>query len=103
MPRVGTLSKSLTNRRLATPSSIDASSLDEWLIGLVDSMLRLSVERLWVQILPNAGFFKIFAPSAPLASSAVVSMLTVQCQWEEETVRERTGHQPSYEAEAKSH
>src|SRR6218665_4025679 len=28
------------------------------------------------------------------------STLTIQCQWEDETVRERTGHPPSY-AEAK--
>jgi len=29
-----------------------------------------------------------------------MSTLTVHCQWEDETVRERTGHLPSY-AEAK--
>src|SRR6218665_36552 len=36
----------------------------------------------------------------PLANSAMNSTLTAHCQWEVETVRERTGHQPSY-AEAK--
>jgi len=30
----------------------------------------------------------------------MMSTLTVYCQWEDETVRERTGHPPSY-AEAK--
>jgi len=37
----------------------------------------------------------------PLANSAMMSTLTaVHCQWEDETVRGRTGHPPSY-AEAK--
>src|SRR6218665_3236402 len=31
----------------------------------------------------------------PLANSAIMSTLTVHCQWEEEMVRERTGHLPS--------
>ena len=35
-----------------------------------------------------------------LHSSAMMSTLTVYCQWEDETVRDRTGHPPSY-AEAK--
>ena len=44
--------------------------------------------------------FELSAPHAPLANSAMTSTLTVHCQWEDETVRERTGHPPSY-AEAK--
>jgi len=36
----------------------------------------------------------------PLVNSAMMSTLTAHCQWEDETVRERTGHPPSY-AEAK--
>src|SRR6218665_1533516 len=32
----------------------------------------------------------------PLASSTVMSTLTAHCQWEDETVRERTGYPPSY-------
>src|SRR6218665_2480318 len=36
----------------------------------------------------------------PLANSAMMSPLTAHCQWEDETVRERTGQPPSY-AEAK--
>jgi len=39
--------------------------------------------------------------AAPLANSATMSTLTAHCQWEGETVRERTGHLPSY-AEAKN-
>src|SRR6218665_1671583 len=44
--------------------------------------------------------FEISASSAPLANSAIMSTLTEHCQWEDETVKERTGHPPSY-AEAK--
>ena len=36
----------------------------------------------------------------PLANSAMTSTLIAHCQWEDETVSERTGHPPSY-AEAK--
>ena len=36
----------------------------------------------------------------PLANSAVTCTLTTHCQWEDETVRERTGHPPLF-AEAK--
>src|SRR6218665_1356900 len=32
----------------------------------------------------------------PLTNSAMMSTLTVHCQWEHEMVRERTGHLPSY-------
>ena len=39
---------------------------------------------------------EISAPPAPLANSAMMSTRTVHCQWEGETVRERTGHPPSY-------
>src|SRR6218665_2364802 len=31
-----------------------------------------------------------------LANVAMMSTLTAHCQWEDETVRERTGHLPSY-------
>ena len=36
----------------------------------------------------------------PLDNSAMMSTLTIHCQWEDETVRERTGH-PSSHAETK--
>jgi len=32
----------------------------------------------------------------PLANSAMMSTLTAHCQWEDETVREKTIHPPSY-------
>ena len=32
----------------------------------------------------------------PLAHLAMISTLTAHCRWEDETVRERTGHPPSY-------
>ena len=32
----------------------------------------------------------------PIANSAMMSTLTPHCLWEVETVRERTGHPPSY-------
>src|SRR6218665_1071270 len=50
----------------------------------------------------NSGqiWFEISPPSAPLGNLAVMSTLTAHCQWEDETVRERTGHPPSF-AEAK--
>ena len=32
----------------------------------------------------------------PLANSAMMSTVTTHCQWEDEMVRERSGHQPSY-------
>jgi len=32
----------------------------------------------------------------PLANSATMSTLTAHCQWEDETVSERTGQPPSY-------
>jgi len=32
----------------------------------------------------------------PLANSAMMSTLTVHCQWEDETVRDRTGQLLSY-------
>ena len=31
----------------------------------------------------------------PLANSAMMSTLTIHCQWEDDTARERTGHPPS--------
>jgi len=36
----------------------------------------------------------------PLAHSTMMSTQTIHCQWEDETVRERTGHPHSY-AESK--
>ena len=41
-----------------------------------------------------------YAPSTPLTNSAIMSTLTVDCQWEDEMARERIGQSPSY-AEAK--
>ena len=41
-------------------------------------------------------WFEIYVPPAPLANSAMMITLTAHCQWEDETVRERTGHPPSY-------
>src|SRR6218665_2375979 len=32
----------------------------------------------------------------PLANSAIMSTLIIRCQWVDESVRERTGHPPSY-------
>src|SRR6218665_2474715 len=32
----------------------------------------------------------------PLANSAMMSTLTAHCQWDDETMRERTGYPPSY-------
>src|SRR6218665_2446718 len=32
----------------------------------------------------------------PLANAAMMSILTAHCQWEDETMRERTGHLPSH-------
>src|SRR6218665_1761180 len=53
--------------------------------------------RLGVQIPARAEiWFEISAPPAPPANSAMMSTLTAHCQWEDDTVRERTGHPPSY-------
>src|SRR6218665_1887752 len=40
-------------------------------------------------------WFEISAPQRPIANSAMISTLTSHCQWEDEIVRERTGHLPS--------
>src|SRR6218665_2260321 len=45
---------------------------------------------------PSQGRNLISAPSAPQANSAMMSTLTTPCKWKDETVSERTGHQPSY-------
>jgi len=37
----------------------------------------------------------------PLANSAMMSKLTTHCQWEDEMVRERTDHLPSYAEDKK--
>src|SRR6218665_1535426 len=39
---------------------------------------------------------EISVPPWPIANSAMMSTLTVHCQWEDEMVRERTGHPSSY-------
>jgi len=41
-------------------------------------------------------FIDISAPPASLPKSAMMSTLTIHCQWEDDTARERTGHPPSY-------
>ena len=57
--------------------------------------------RFGVQVLARAEIWiKISALPAPVANSAMMSTLTAHFQWEDETVRERTGHPHSY-AEAK--
>jgi len=45
-------------------------------------------------------FYRDFCFSS-LANSAVISTLTVNCQWEDETARERTGYQTSYDGAKK--
>jgi len=57
--------------------------------------------RFGVKVLATVDIFSRFLlPPAPLANSAMMSTLTAHCQWEDETVRERTGHPPAF-AEAK--
>ena len=46
-------------------------------------------------------WFEIDAPPAPIANSAMMSTLTAHCQWEDETVKERTCHLPSHAAAEK--
>ena len=41
-------------------------------------------------------WLEISVTPAPLANSAMMSTLTGHCQWEDKTMRERTGHPPSY-------
>ena len=61
----------------------------------------LLIKRFGVQILGRAeSWIEISAQPALLANSAMMSTLTVHCQWEDETMRERDGRPPSY-AEAK--
>jgi len=43
-------------------------------------------------------FLEITAPSAPLANSVIMSTLTICCWWEDERMRERTGHPLAYSA-----
>ena len=40
-------------------------------------------------------WFEISVPLSPLANSAMMNTLAAHCQWEDESVRERTGHPPS--------
>ena len=57
--------------------------------------------RFGVQIPVKAEIWvEISAPRAPPANSAMTSTLTIHCQWEDDMVRERTGHPLSY-SEAK--
>ena len=47
-------------------------------------------------------WFEISAPPAPPSQpSSMRNTTTARCQWEDETMRERTGHPPSH-AEAKT-
>ena len=41
-------------------------------------------------------WFEISVPPSPLANSAMMSTLIAHSQWEDETMRERIGHPPSY-------
>ena len=68
---------------------------------MVSSVLNCQSRGLGVQIQARAEiWFENSALHAPLANSAMMSTLTLHCQWENEMVRERTGRLPSY-AEAK--
>src|SRR6218665_2283284 len=61
----------------------------------------LPIVRFEVQIPAGAEILlEISAPPASPRQLSYKSTLTACCQWEDETVRERTGHSPSY-AEAK--
>src|SRR6218665_3458804 len=72
---------------------------ERWSSALV---VELLFERFEDQIPARAEiWFGVSAPSAlTIANSAMMSTLTVHCQCQDETVRERTGNPPSY-AEAK--
>src|SRR6218665_153303 len=62
--------------------------------GLVVSMLDMNFE---VQILAKEEIFiEISAPSAPLSQLSYGEYTDAHCLWEDETVRERTGHPHSY-------
>src|SRR6218665_2278974 len=70
------------------------NSTERWSSGLCAG---LPIEEFRVQIPAMAEtWIEIYAPSAPLANSSMMSTQTVHCKWEDETVRERTGHPPSY-------
>ena len=52
----------------------------------------------WGVLIPAKSYiwFEISALLAPLTNSVIMSTLTIHCQWEEETFRDRTGRQPSH-------
>jgi len=61
----------------------------------------LPIERFRIQIPARAEIrSEISASLCPIANSAMINTLTVHCQWEDETARERTGN-PPLQAEAK--
>src|SRR6218665_1047484 len=74
-----------------------------WLMSIVCQIHTSAIRKVRVQISVKAEiWFEISAPPALrlLANSAMMSTLSVHCQWKDETERERTGPPPSY-AEAK--
>src|SRR6218665_535231 len=53
----------------------------------------------WIAMKVDTGLIEVYTAvnhNRPLANSAIMSTLTVHCQWEDEAVRDRTGHPPSY-------
>ena len=65
--------------------------------GPVVSMLDCQSRGLGFKPQPGQNFgLRFLLHLCPLANSAMMSSLTVHCKWEDETVRERTGHLPSY-------
>jgi len=69
--------------------------------GLVNSVLDCQSRGSGIKSRPGQKFGSRFLLHLrPLANSAMMSTLTIHCQWEDEMVRERTGHLSSY-AEAK--
>src|SRR6218665_751337 len=64
--------------------------------GLVVSMLDCQSRGARFKSRPQQKFGSRFLLHVhPIANSAMMSTLAVYCQYEDETVRERTGHQPS--------
>ena len=69
--------------------------------GLVVSLLECQLRDLGFKSRPGQKFgLRFLLQMHPIADSATMSTLTTHCKWEDETVRERTDHPPSY-AEAK--
>src|SRR6218665_1934574 len=72
-----------------------SSSFIKWVHGgLVVSVLECQSKALGFTSRPD--IFQIYTTSVPLANSAMMSTLNASCQWEDEMVRERTVHPPSY-------